>query len=730
MNFLPLETLKALGRTEYEKEFIEMEYEAGLPYYLARLDRLMFSGQRVLDAGCGVGQWTVALAQRFEQVESIDLKEDRLDILATVVQQLGVTNVRWQQGSIEQLPYPDDCFDAIFCYGVLMFTQVEKTLAEFYRVLAPGGRVYICLNADGWSKFLIQERGLQDENALQAGRDVLYNTYWNRAVNHLTEQIKTPRALAASMWVSYEVGKSFSHKRFLRLLYRLFKKQLDRLGQKIICDFLNLTYLNPTYDPTQVPHILTLQVSPAFATAMLQQSPKGQALWNDVAATCGELYLQRLVGDMQALLIGGSDARSGDVSRAYQPAELQQLAEGVGFCDFQWAGEAQLMCDWVTPAEQPKYAAYFRGELSVWECLLLKPQTLQPDVGNHWKLAHQAQSQPVFWARSAKPLLSSGSFNSYPPYLLEHAKQVGQMLGGEQYLKHLAKSLVQDSTDEIAVVRDIIAFVQQAIFRDPVAQPLEPQTGALPDPLTILISARGRCGHIAKVLVALFNAVGLDARILQLKKHIAAEVKLTDRWVIVDADAFKHGIIPVNQRGEMLTLEELTEHPYQLDRFPATGWMLQPGSRFTQGIRGEQVNGYVDALPFEQRGYTSGYYVPAAWGYPPSLPVITQFEAHGQAFILKWTSSVVQEDTLVGYRVRVGTRSRGWCYDNPGYDSNNFQMTAEDVVNIETKHTEISGSFPSSVSRLFASVTPVTSRIEKEAETYFWPSKEAICDLA
>jgi len=255
-----------------------------------------------------------------------------------------------------------------------------------------------------------------------------------------------------------------------------------------------------------------------------------------------------------------------------------------------------------------------------------------------------------------------------------------------------------------------------------VSQPLT-REGGTPDSLTTLLCARGRCSHTAALLVDLFGHAGLEARTRQLTNHVIAEVLIDGRWVIADADVFKNGVIPVNRSGEILSMEDLEANPYQIDRFPPTGWWIRRGTRFALGASGGIVEGYVDALDPDERGFVSGYYVPTARGYPPLVAVIREFTVENGRVVLEWSSSKT-DDAPVRYRVRVGTASRGWTYDDPGDADEVLQSTAADVVDVETPHTRLEHQIAVTPPQLYASVTAVNDRVQLEPDTFFWPSEE------
>lgn len=678
--FPDLRDVIARIESDYEREFVRTEYGAGLSYYLSRLDRLMFGGGRVLDAGCGAGQWSIALSQRFEHVEALDMKPARLEVLTRVAGLAKIGNIGVREGSIEALPYPERSFDAVFCYGVMMFTAMERTLGEFNRVLRPGGRVYVCLNADGWSRYLIEERGAADPQARLAGQRTLYDTFWRRA---------------AVLGLIPSLHDKFAALGSLASAVKMLRWQGGR---------------------RRLSHFLLLH------------SRGGTELWEAVSRYCGPEYRDTLLDDVWETLKKPSPPVSGAGALAVKPEEFEALVRQAGFADFQWSEESGLACDWLLPSVAPKYNGTFGDELAVWECLFIKSDfSAAAAVERHLGEARRAYERRLYAPQTAAPVLSNRTRWTYPQPLLEHARLLGERLGGLRYLKRLAETVAAGSRGEEEAVCRLIRFVQDAVFRDPVSQPLT-ETGAVPDALTALMCARGRCGHTSAILVELCKQLGLDARLRQFPRHIIAEAKADGRWVLADADAFKNGVIPVNREGRLLTWEEVDGNPYQLDRYPATGWFIRPNSRFTQDAFGNKVAGYVDALAPDQRGYVSGYYAEKAQGFPPAVPEIVRFEVKEGHFRLEWTPVSVKEDRLLGYRVSVGTASRGWSYELPGPGETILQATPADVLSAETRETGIDGDAPADAGPLFAAVTAFSSRIDKEPDTYFWPSEEARCD--
>jgi ubiquinone/menaquinone biosynthesis C-methylase UbiE len=98
-------------------------------------------GTYVLDAGCGPGTITFGLARKVDpgHVVGIDVEESQFEQARAIAQSEGL-NVEFRKGSVYQLPFKDEQFDAVFSHAVLEhLSDPPAAIAEFRRVLKRGG---------------------------------------------------------------------------------------------------------------------------------------------------------------------------------------------------------------------------------------------------------------------------------------------------------------------------------------------------------------------------------------------------------------------------------------------------------------------------------------------------------------------------------------------------------------------------------------------------------------
>jgi ubiquinone/menaquinone biosynthesis C-methylase UbiE len=104
------------------------------------------SGKRLLDAGCGNGTLTAALAGFGMRIIGLDLN----DHLAAAHRNRGrlspkaVENVRYVHGNLVKPPFRENSFDLVYSSGVIHHTPDSRaSFDSLVRVTKPGGRLYV-----------------------------------------------------------------------------------------------------------------------------------------------------------------------------------------------------------------------------------------------------------------------------------------------------------------------------------------------------------------------------------------------------------------------------------------------------------------------------------------------------------------------------------------------------------------------------------------------------------
>ncbi|MEM9981223.1 MAG: bifunctional demethylmenaquinone methyltransferase/2-methoxy-6-polyprenyl-1,4-benzoquinol methylase UbiE [Bacteroidota bacterium] len=102
--------------------------------------------KQILDVATGTGDFALeALALNPEKVIGVDISEGMLSYGRKKIKEKRLENkVELRTGDSENLPFETATFDAVIvAFGVRNFENLEKGLAEIYRVLRPNGTVVV-----------------------------------------------------------------------------------------------------------------------------------------------------------------------------------------------------------------------------------------------------------------------------------------------------------------------------------------------------------------------------------------------------------------------------------------------------------------------------------------------------------------------------------------------------------------------------------------------------------
>lgn len=127
-----------------DREAARLEDQARNLEELLHWDTKFPDGAAVLEAGCGTGAQTVALARRGPgaRITAVDLSASSLDEAQARIAAANLGNVEFRQADLLALPFPPASFDQVFlCFVLEHLPDPQAALASLHRVLRPGGAI-------------------------------------------------------------------------------------------------------------------------------------------------------------------------------------------------------------------------------------------------------------------------------------------------------------------------------------------------------------------------------------------------------------------------------------------------------------------------------------------------------------------------------------------------------------------------------------------------------------
>ena len=165
-----------------ELEFCERMWSTDQNVYKERLQSIGFCNlDRVLDLGAGCGQWSLALSELNNYVDSVEPSEVKIEFFTRRIK--NKKNIFIYKRKAEKFDFKNQYYDGIFCYGAIHYMPIN-ILKKLYLSLKKGGVVYIsAINLEFYIYTIIH--GHNDsinfdsrKNAIEVIKNAIMNSYW------------------------------------------------------------------------------------------------------------------------------------------------------------------------------------------------------------------------------------------------------------------------------------------------------------------------------------------------------------------------------------------------------------------------------------------------------------------------------------------------------------------------------------------------------------------------
>ena len=120
-----------------------------------------------IDIGCGIGQVTLSLSGKYENVIAGDISKVALKVVTRVAKKSNITNIHPVLMDAVNMPFRDDVFELVLCSGALEWVSVNRSeeestkklqvsaLKEIQRILTNKGLFWLGIENRFWYRYFL-----------------------------------------------------------------------------------------------------------------------------------------------------------------------------------------------------------------------------------------------------------------------------------------------------------------------------------------------------------------------------------------------------------------------------------------------------------------------------------------------------------------------------------------------------------------------------------------------